>query len=129
MSKLPLILLIILALIIITGCTKYVCYEGSVQKDSSKCPVLPSLVVQEDTAGRATDNFGNAVAIAKHNSYTRVNMYSKNSTWYSNVLFTNPDTGKFTQVLLKISGQTGDVTCVTGCEYFNQTIPNEVLAN
>jgi len=96
-----------------------VCYDGSVKKNSKDCPILPIAVVSDVDAGRYVDSYGMAVAQAKQNSYTRVNMYTKDASWFANVLFTNSQTGDIYKVLLKIDGKTGDVSCITGCEYFS----------
>jgi len=107
---------------LLTGCSKYVCYDGSVEKNVKDCPIIKVAQVLELDAGRYADNYGMAVAQAKHHSYTRVNMYSKDASWYANVLFTDLVTGDINKVLLKIDGKTGDVSCVTGCEYFNPVV-------
>jgi len=104
---------------LLTGCSKYVCYDGSVKKNVKDCPILPVAIVSDTDAGRYVDSYGLAVAQAKQNSYTRVNMYTKDASWYANVLFTDISTGAINKVLLKIDGKTGDVSCVTGCDYFN----------
>jgi len=121
-------LMILSSVFLLAGCarTKYVCYNGDIQEKIEKCPVLPNLLVDDLGAQRIADNYGLAVANAKHDSYTRVNTYTKNSTWYANVLFTNIQSGNISSVLLKINGQTGDVSCVTGCEYLTvqDIVPN-----
>lgn len=116
--------LLLVASFVLTGCTKYVCYTGSIEKDSKNCPVLQVYTVPEESAGKYVDNYGMAVAQAKHQVYTRVNMYNKNATWYAAALFTDSVTGEINNVLFRIDGKTGDVSCATGCEYFapvNQT--------
>ncbi|GEM_PF-2258417 len=116
----------ILALsLLLTGCTKYVCYDGTTQKNSLDCPILEVSIVSQEDAGKYVDNYGYAVAQAKQHSYTRVNMYTKDATWFANALFTDVKTGDINKVLLKINGQTGDVTCMTGCEYFNPVVVPE----
>jgi hypothetical protein len=106
--------------LVLTGCgTKYVCYDGTTQKRAIDCPTVDVSSVADIDAGRYVDNYGTAVAQAKRQTYTRVNMYNKDAHWFANVLFTDSMTGNINKVLLKIDGQTGDVTCVTGCEYFN----------
>lgn len=120
--KITFALVIISSMFVLSGCGReYVCYNGAVQKNVEDCPVLPTLALTDFDAQRIADNYGFAVATAKQDSYTRVNTYTKNSTWYANVLFTNIKSGNIVNVLLKISGQTGDISCVTGCDYFNTT--------
>jgi hypothetical protein len=118
--------MIICSALLLSGCGRqYVCYNGVVQKNIEDCPTLPTLTVSDMDAQRITDNYGMAIANARHDLYTRVNIYSKNSTWYANVIFTNSQTKNISKVLLKISGQTGDVSCVTGCDYLDalNTVP------
>jgi hypothetical protein len=119
--------LILVFSFLLTGCSKYVCYDGSVQKDAKKCPIIKVAEVVELDAGRYADNYGMAVAQAKRQSYTRVNMYVKDASWYANVLFTDAVSGDINKVLLKIDGKTGDVSCVTGCEYFNPVVAPETM--
>ncbi len=105
---------------VLTGCsTKYICYDGTEQKRSTDCPLIEVSFVEELDAGKYVDNYGMAVAQAKRQAYTRVNMYNQNATWFANALFTDSVTGDINKVLLRIDGQTGDVSCITGCEYFN----------
>ena len=116
--KFAFILLMISSVFLLSGCGReYVCYNGDIQKEVKDCPVLPTLALTDLDAQRIADNYGIAVASAKLDIYTRVNTYSKNSTWYANVLFTNSNSGNIVNVLLKINGQTGDISCVTGCDY------------
>jgi hypothetical protein len=135
--KFMFILVILSSLTLLTGCarTEYVCYDGSVQKTIAKCPIIQVTALTSQDAETIADNYGRAVASAKRDSYTKVNVYMKNSTWYANILFTNSDSGNIANVLLKIHGQTGDVSCVTGCDYLavpavvNTTEPvNEVVS-
>jgi len=121
--------LLLISSFILTGCTKYVCYTGSVERKSENCPILQVYSVSEDSAGRYVDNYGLAVAQAKRQTYTRVNMYNKNATWYANVLFTDSSTGGINNVLLRIDGNTGDVSCTTGCEYFTPLAPTETVVD
>jgi hypothetical protein len=122
-NKTVLIVSILVLSFLLTACTKYACYDGTVQKNAKDCPILKVAVVSQDDAGKYVDNYGMAVAQAKRNAYTRVNMYAKDASWFANVLFTNSDTGVVNKVLLKIDGKTGDVSCVTGCDYFNPVAP------
>ena len=121
-----LVLIMISSVFILSGCGReYVCYNGDIQKNIKDCPVLPTLVLTDLDAQRIADNYGMAVASAKLDSYTRVNTYTKNSTWYANVLFTNSISGNIVSVLLKINGQTGDISCITGCDYLAAQIKKQ----
>lgn len=105
-------------LLLLSGCTKvYVCWDGSQQKLASRCPIIPRAEITEQEAGKSMDNYGTAIAYAKGDSYTRVNLYQQNKTWYSGVLFTNKQTQAVNQLTFRIDGKTGTVTCETGCEY------------
>lgn len=117
--KLAIILLLAFIAIFIVGCTSkivYVCYDGTTQIDMKKCPTLS---VTQQVAGLAMDNFGRAVAQAKGDTYTRVNIYAKDNYWYSTVIFGNSETGKVNQLLFNISGATAQPQCMTHCDYLN----------
>ena len=117
--KLAYVLLLVLILVL-SGCTKiYVCYDGTTQRIASRCPKIPVPDLTELEAGKVMDNFGFAYAQAKGDSYTRVNLYSKNTTWYSGVLFTNKQSQTVKEATFKIDGKTGTVHCLTGCDYIN----------
>jgi hypothetical protein len=109
----------IFALMFISGCssTIYVCYDNTTKTDQSKCPIVPVPAVTELDAGKAMDSYGFAVAQAKKDSYTRVNLYSQGGSWYASVLFTNSETASIQKLLFKIDGKTADVSCITGCDY------------
>lgn len=112
------IALLILSTIILSGCQKiYVCYDGTTQKIASKCPRIPLPDITETQAGKAMDSFGTAIAQARGDTYTRVNLYSQNSTWYSGVLFTNKQQQDVRESKFRIDGKTAAVTCISGCEY------------
>ncbi|MEM4638066.1 MAG: hypothetical protein QXK76_03550 [Candidatus Woesearchaeota archaeon] len=114
------IIIIVSVTVLLSGCSKvYVCYDGTQQKIASKCPTIPRATITEQEAGRAIDNFGNAVAQAKGFTYTRVNLYQQNATWYAGVLFTNKQTQSITQTIFRIDGKTGSVSCYSGCEDIN----------
>jgi hypothetical protein len=116
MKAITIILIIILFLV--AGCSKvYVCYDGTTKKVQSLCPTVPSPHIEEQEAARAIDNYGTAIAQAKGDVYTRVNIYSQNTTWYSGVLFTNMQTQNVKQAIFKIDGKTATVTCQSGCDY------------
>ena len=117
--KLAYVLLLVLILVL-SGCTKIsVCYDGTTQRIASRCPKIPVPDLTELEAGKVMDNFGFAYAQAKGDSYTRVNLYSKNTTWYSGVLFTNKQSQTVKEATFKIDGKTGTVHCLTGCDYIN----------
>ncbi len=122
MKSFAIILLSLTLLVLVSACAKhvYVCYDGSTRDDQKKCPTVPVPTIDELAAGRAMDNYGNAVSQAKRDVYTRVNMYSQNGSYYSTVLFTNSGTGAIQKLLFRIDGKTADVTCVNGCDYIKK---------
>ena len=108
----------LIAVMLLSGCAKsYVCYDGTVKRSASLCPVMPVPAITDYDAGRFMDNYGGAVAAAKSDMYTRVNLYAKDGDWFSTALFSNREQQSLKQVLFKIDGKTGDVQCVAGCEY------------
>lgn len=112
------IVIMILSVVLLSGCAKvYVCYDGTTQKLASRCPTIPLAEITEQEAGKSMDSFGTAIAQAKGDSYTRVNIYQQNKTWYSGVLFTNKQTQTAIEAKFRIDGKTGTVTCQTGCDY------------
>ncbi len=112
------VIILVLSIVLLSGCTKvYVCWDGSQEKLASRCPTIPRAEITEQEAGKSMDSFGTAIAQAKGDSYTRVNLYQQNKTWYSGVLFTNKQTQTVTEARFRIDGKTGTVTCQTGCEY------------
>jgi hypothetical protein len=111
-------ILLVLTIVLLSGCTKvFVCYDGSRETIASRCPTIPRADLTEQEASKAMDNFGTANAQAKGDTYTRVNLYQQNATWYSGVLFTNKQTQAVNQATFRIDGKTGTVTCQTGCNY------------
>lgn len=111
-------LLLVVSMILLSGCTKvFVCYDGTTQTIASRCPTIPRAELTEQEAGKAIDSYGNAVAQARGDAYTRVNLFQTNRTWYSGVLFTNKQTQTVSQATFRIDGKTGTVTCQTGCNY------------
>lgn len=111
-------IILIVTIILLAGCSKvFVCYDGTTKKLQSQCPIIPSPYIEEQEATRAIDNYGNAIAQAKGDYYTRVNIYSQNTTWYAGVLFTNMQTQNVKQATFRIDGKTAAVTCQTGCDY------------
>lgn len=112
------VIILVLSIVLLSGCTKvYVCWDGTQQKLASRCPTIPRAELTEQEAGKSMDSYGTAIAQAQGDSYTRVNLYQQNKTWYSGVLFTNKQTQAVTQATFRIDGKTGTVTCQTGCEY------------
>ena len=112
------IALLLMLCILVSGCAKvYVCYDGTTQKIASRCPVLPQTELTEQEAGRIMDNYGSAMAQAKGDSYTKVNLYQQNATWFANVLFTNRQNQTVNEASFRIDGRTGNVKCLSGCGY------------
>jgi len=114
-------LIMIMATVVSSCSTTYVCYDGTTQGSIDKCPTVAVPKVVERDAEKAADNFGQAYALAKNDRYTRVNTYKNESNWNINVLFTNVKTNNVAQVTLQIDGVTESVTCISGCEYIFPT--------
>jgi len=113
-------LVLMISMLLLMGCSKvFVCYDGTTQRIQGQCPTIPSPYIDEQDAIRAIDNYGSAVSQAKGDSYTRVNIYSQNTTWYAGVLFTNIQTQTVKQATFRIDGKTAAVTCQSGCDYVN----------
>jgi len=113
-----LVLILGIIIFLLSGCaTRYVCYDGTEQKDIKKCPIFIMPKVSEIQAGQSMDSYGYAYAQAKGDVYTRVNLYQDNGTWYSNALFANSVSGIVRNVMFKIDGKTANITCLQGCDY------------
>lgn len=118
-NKISLIILV-LALFLISGCTKYVCYDGSVERDESKCPVVLEPRVVQRQAEIAVDTYASAYASALGARHSRVNTYRSESNWHSEVLLTNTKTGTVKHLTLKVDGITSSVSCLEGCEHLSK---------
>lgn len=98
--------------------TVYVCYEGSVVEDNRNCPTLPVITVTQRDAERAADNFANAIARSKGDSYSRVNSFREESNFFIDGVFTNTRDGTINRLTFKVDGRTSRVECIEGCSYF-----------
>jgi hypothetical protein len=116
-----------LSLFLISGCTKYVCYDGSVEKDESKCPLYNEPRVVQRQAEMAVDTYASAYASALGSRHSRVNTYRSEGNWYSEVLMTNTKTGTVSHITLKIDGVTSSVSCVEGCEHLLKEVVGDVV--
>jgi hypothetical protein len=117
MKKILLVSLVLI-LLLAAGCsTKYVCYDGSVKDRERDCPIIPMPDIQERTARDAVNNYGQAFARAKGDTFTMVNLYRDGVDWYSNVLFSDFRTQEVNEATLRIDGRTATVSCVEGCAY------------
>lgn len=110
--------LLVLSLIFISGCgTKYVCYDGTVEKDASKCPVLVQPKILQRQAENAAINFASAYAQALGAKQSIINTYREEANWKSEVLFTVVKTGDIHRLVLEIDGQSARVSCVDNCKF------------
>lgn len=95
----------------------YVCYDGTEQEDSKKCPAVPPLVITQKVADEAVTTYATAYALPKGDRANIVNVYQSNMSWRSEVLFSNMKTQEVHRVLVNIDGKTSTVTCLEGCDY------------
>ncbi|MCF7865845.1 hypothetical protein K9M18_00215 [Candidatus Woesearchaeota archaeon] len=125
--KKTIILIMILILIFLAGCTstKYICYNGLETKNIKECTVYPTITLNEIKASRAVDNYGRGYVVGKDITFTRVNTYVQGGDWYSDVLFSERNTGSVAEVKLKIDGRTSSITCIDGCEAIGIQTPTD----
>ena len=119
-----LFVIFLVSLIFITSCIRqYVCYNGDVKSSMDQCPKVPAPYIDQKIATSAVQNYGEAYSRANNNLFTMVNIYSKNTTWFSDVLFTDSRTNSVSAVTLSIDGKTASVSCISGCQYIvNSTV-------
>ncbi|MGV8169578.1 MAG: hypothetical protein ACP5N3_06000 [Candidatus Nanoarchaeia archaeon] len=110
--------LIILLILVFRGKeTVYVCYDGTEQEIASKCPAVPPLTITQKQADTAATTYANAYAVSKGDRASIVNVYRQNSSWRSEILFSNIKSQEVHRVFVNIDGKTSTVTCLEGCEY------------
>lgn len=126
--KFSLIVLLVLA-IFLSGCTKYVCYDGTVQSSEKDCPIVPVPTVELRRAEMAVDTFSQAYARALGASHHRVNTYRAEGNWNSELLFTNTQTGTVNHVKLMVDGKTSSVSCIEGCSFLERKDIVEDITN
>lgn len=114
--------IIILLTLLMTACsTKYICYNGIETKNKKDCPAYPTITLTELKANRVSENWARAYTTNPELSYTLVTSYPTKGDWYSDILFTERETGQVNQITIKIDGRTSSVTCYEGCEHLNIT--------
>ena len=117
-KKVALVTIFLGLLIVISACsTKYVCFDGSIQKISEKCPKYPVPAKIERDARLSVENFGNSYALAKGDRFTMVNLFASQGDWYADTLFFNQKTSEVNHVKFFINGSTTSVECIEGCDY------------
>ncbi|MCC7574638.1 hypothetical protein KO361_03535 [Candidatus Woesearchaeota archaeon] len=114
------LLILVFAMLLISGCTKYVCYDGSVERDEDKCPLVVEPKILQRQAETAVDTYSAAYASALGSRHSRVNTYKVGGDWHSEILFTNIRTGTVNHVTFKIDGVTSSVSCFEGCDYLKK---------
>ncbi|MGV8162993.1 MAG: hypothetical protein ACP5N2_06705 [Candidatus Nanoarchaeia archaeon] len=115
--------LIVLLLLLFTGKKiVYVCYDGTEQAELRKCPAVPPLTITQKLAEEAVTTFANAYALPKGDRASVVNVYRMNSSWKSELLFSNIKTQEVNRVLVNIDGKTSTVTCLEGCDYLGLNV-------
>jgi hypothetical protein len=100
----------------------YVCYDGTMQQDSKKCPSVPSLTIDQKKATDSVNNYARAYANSKGDTFSVVNVYRNGSIWRSDVLFSNAAKKEVHSISLSIDGTTATVTCTSGCDYLNPQV-------
>lgn len=112
--------------LVISGCsTKYVCYDGSVQKDAARCPLLPTASIHQRQAENAVDTFAGAYASILGSRSHRVSIYRFEADWRADFLFTNIRTESVDQVVFEIDGRTASVSCVEGCDVLTRSLSSQ----
>ena len=119
-NKLYLVILVV-SLLLISGCsTRYVCYDGSVERDADLCPIVELPTVIQRQAEHSIDVYASAYAQALGSRHHRVNTYRDGPNWVSQLLFTNIVSQDVHHVTLSVDGRTASVSCIEGCDYFNK---------
>lgn len=127
-KKLSLLILVVAILIVLLfNTTKYVCYDGTIEKDDANCPILPNPKVLQRQAENAVDTYASAYASALGARHSRVNTYRQDGHWQSEILLTSTKTGTVRHVTLKVDGTTSSVSCVEGCDYLLKE--DEIIEN
>jgi hypothetical protein len=114
------IVIVALLLLLIFGHKKeiYVCYDGTQQEVATKCPSVPPLTITQKAADTAITTYANSYARSKPGvTASVVNVYRVNTSWHSDVTFSNSRTGEFNELTFNIDGKTASITCIKGCEY------------
>ena len=112
-------LVIVLSLFLFSGCsTRYVCHDGSVERDPDKCPVVDLPRLTQRQAEAEIDRFSIGYSQAFGVRYNRVNTYREGVYWFSEVLFSDTRTSNIFVVVLKIENLDTKVICVEGCDFF-----------
>lgn len=125
-----LVVFLFVFVLVISGCsTKYVCYDGSVQKDAARCPLLPTASIHQRQAEMAVDTFASAYASVLGSRSHRVSIYRFEENWRSDVLFTNIRTESVDQVVFEIDGRTASVSCIEGCDALFRSVSVEEEVN
>lgn len=112
------LVLVLASLLFISGCsTKYVCYDGTVEKDESKCPVIEQPKVVQKQAENAANNFASAYAQALGARENVINIYREGANWQAEVLFSVVKTGDVHRIVLEIDGRSARVSCIENCGF------------
>jgi len=112
--------IILLLIVIFAGKrTIYVCYDGTEQKIATKCTAVPPLYITQKQADSAVTTYSNAYALSKGDRSSVVNTYRLNTSWRSEVLFSNVKSQEVHKVLFNIDGKTSTINCLEGCDYLD----------
>ena len=119
LSIITILILVIVLQIVISPSPEYVCPDGSIETDFTRCELPPMASINVQRAESAVQNYGVAQAGARGDQFTRVNVYRQEGDFFAQTLFTNRNTGSVSEVKFKIDGRTAIVTCYEGCQYLS----------
>ncbi|MFP4567719.1 MAG: hypothetical protein ACLFN8_02125 [Candidatus Woesearchaeota archaeon] len=110
--------LFILFVVFISACsTKYVCYDGSIESTSDRCPVVEQPKILQRQAENAAISFSSAYAQALGLRHNMISTYRDGVNWHSEVLFSGVSTDVVYRVILKIDGVSGRPSCIENCDF------------
>jgi hypothetical protein len=124
MKKIMILTLIILALLIISGCKqKYVCADGSIVESSDRCPYNQVAIVRELDARKYADNFVSGYLRHTDYSHTLVNTYMEQGNFITNFVISSRAGTRY-ESRIKVHGITGTPECIEGCFFMENPETN-----
>lgn len=119
-TVLLLFLSLMLLLVLLFGRKEvYVCYDGTVKDTEKQCPAVPPLTITEKEAKAAITDYTNSFARSRIGLIGTVigEVTRQNSSWRSDVTYSNSRTNEFYELTFLIDGKTSAITCIEGCEF------------